>query len=205
MLHALKIYLVFVGILLTAASVWAQDSAGSPYRLTLEDAIHRGLQANLGVLVAETRTQEAAAAAERKQSLLLPRVQIQTPVAVQSRSLAAEGISINTPLLHLPQVVGPFSTYEARAYADQPLVDMQLLHGLRSAKQSTAASMDDYQDVRDQVIRNVAAVYLSAQAQFAEVVAARSQVDTAQALAKLAVEQRDAGVATGIDVLRAHA
>lgn len=204
MLHALKIYLVFVGILLTAASVWAQDSAGSPYRLTLEDAIHRGLQANLGVLVAETRTQEAAAAAERKQSLLLPRVQIQTPVAVQSRSLAAEGISINTPLLHLPQVVGPFSTYEARAYADQPLVDMQLLHGLRSAKQSTAASMDDYQDVRDQVIRNVAAVYLSAQAQFAEVVAARSQVDTAQALAKLAVEQRDAGVATGIDVLRAQ-
>ena len=66
MLHALKIYLVFVGILLTAASVWAQDSAGSPYRLTLEDAIHRGLQANLGVLVAETRTQEAEAAAERK-------------------------------------------------------------------------------------------------------------------------------------------
>jgi outer membrane protein TolC len=204
MIHGRKIHFVFVEILLMAASAWAQDNVASSYRLTLEDAIHRGLQANLGVLVAETRTQEAGAAAERKQSLLLPRVQIQTPVAVQSRSLAAEGISINTPLLHLPQVVGPFSTYEARAYADQPLVDMQLLHGLRSARQAAAASRDDYQDARDQVIRNVAALYLSAQAQFAEVVAAESLVDTAQALAKLAVEQRDAGVATGIDVLRAQ-
>jgi outer membrane protein TolC len=185
-----------------AASAWAQNGSVPSYRLTLEDAIHRGLQANLGVLVAETRTQEAAAAAERKQSLLLPRVQIQTPVAVQSRSLAAQGISF--PALHLPQVVGPFSTYEARAYADQPLVDMQLLHGLRSARQSTAASRDDYQDARDQVIRNVAAMYLSAQSQFAEVVAAESSVDTARALDKLAVEQRDAGVATGIDVLRAQ-
>jgi outer membrane protein TolC len=195
-----------LAFLMIAASAVAQDIRVVPYRLTLEDAIHRGLAANLGVLVAETRTQEAAAAAERKQSLLLPRVRIATPVTVLSQSLAAEGISINIPALHLrlPQVVGPFGTYEARAYADQPLVDMQLLHGLRSARQSTAASRDDYQDARDQVIRNVAAMYLSAQAQFAEVVAAESQADTAQALAKLAVEQRDAGVATGIDVLRAQ-
>jgi outer membrane protein TolC len=54
------------------------------------------------------------------------------------------------------------------------------------------------------VIRNVAALYLSSQAQFAEVVAAQSRVDTAEALSKLAVDQRDAGVATGIDVLRAQ-
>ena len=198
------ISLFVLALWMIGAAATAQDVPAGPYRLTLEDAIHRGLQANLGVLVAETRTQEAVAAAERKQSLLLPRVEIQTPIAVQSRSLAAEGISINTPLLHLPTVVGPFSTYDARAYADQPLVDLQLLHGLRSARQSTAASRDDYQDARDQVIRNVAALYLAAQSEFAEVVAAESRVDTAQALDKLAVEQRDAGVATGIDVLRAQ-
>jgi len=189
-------------VILTAALMTAQNGPATPYRLTLEDAIHRGLQANLGVLVAETRTQEAVAAAERSQSLLLPRVRIAIPATIQSQSLAAEGISV--PGLPLPQVVGPYSVYDARAYADQPIVDMQLWHGLRSARQSTAAAREDYQDARDLVIRNVAALYLSAQSEFAEVVAAESRVDTAQALYKLAADQRDAGVATGIDVLRAQ-
>lgn len=184
-----------------ATSAWAQDTTAT-LRLTLDDAIHRGLQSNLGVMVAESRRQEAAATTERRQSLLLPRVRIETPVAVQSRSLKAQGISVSG--LPLPDVVGPFSTYEARAYVDQPIVDIQSLHSLRSAKQSASAAKSDYQDARDQEIRTVAALYLSAQSQFAEVVAAQSRVETAQALYKLAVDQRDAGIATGIDVLRAQ-
>jgi len=202
MIQRVKVPVTLLALLAMAACVWAQDGVPPPFRLTLEDAIHRGLQANLGVLLAETRTDEAVATAERRHSLLLPRVHIETPVAVQSRSLAAEGISISG--LPLPQVVGPFSTYDARAYADQRIVDLQSLHALRSARQSAAAARSDYQDARDLVIRNVAALYLSAQSQFAQVVAAQSRVDTAQALYKLAADQRSAGVATGIDVLRAQ-
>jgi outer membrane protein TolC len=202
MIQRVRVPATLLVLLAMAACVWAQDGTAPPLRLTLEDAIHHGLQANLGVLVAETRTEEAVATAERRHSLLLPRVHIETPVAVQSRSLAAEGISV--PGLPLPQVVGPFSTYDARAYADQRIVDLQSLHALRSARQSVAAARSDYQDARDLVIRNVAALYLSAQSQFAQVVAAQSRVDTAQALYKLAADQRDAGVATGIDVLRAQ-
>jgi outer membrane protein TolC len=202
MIYRLRSSLYLVVLLLTVAVACAQKAPAVPYRLTLEDAIHRGLQANLGVLVAETRTQEAEANYERQHSLLLPRVQIKAPVTVQSLSLAAMGISI--PGLPLPQVVGPFSTYDARAYADQVVVDLQSLHASRSAKLSITAAGSDYQDARDQVIRNVAALYLSAQSQFAQAVSAQSRVDTAEALCKLAIEQRDAGVATGIDVLRAQ-
>ena len=198
MKQGMKLFASLIVILMIAAPAWPQSSA--PLRLTLEDAIHRGLQANLGVLVAETRTQEASATAERRQSLLLPRVRIEAPAAVQSRSLVAQGISFPG----VPAVVGPFSTYEARAFADQSIVDMQSLHALRSSRFSSAAARSDFQDARDQVIRYVAALYLSAQAQFAQVVAAQSRVDTAQTLYKLAVDQRDAGVATGIDVLRAQ-
>ncbi|HVJ04437.1 MAG TPA: TolC family protein [Candidatus Saccharimonadales bacterium] len=202
MMHRLSFPLKLAALLLIATPALSQNGTAAPYRLTLADAIHRGLQANLGVLVAETRIHETEATAERRQSLLLPRVRVEAPVAVQSRSLAAQGISV--PGLPLPQVVGPFSTYEARAYAEQPIVDLQSLHALRSARQSTASAKSDYQDARDLVIRNVAALYLSAQSQFAETVAAQSRVETAQALYKLAAEQRDAGVATGIDVLRAQ-
>jgi outer membrane protein TolC len=199
MIRPLRIPLSFFLLCLATAMAPAQNA---PFRLTLSDAIHRGLQSNLGVLVAETRVQEAVAVSERRQSLLLPRVQIQAPVALQSHSLRAEGISV--PGLPLPDVVGPYSTVEARAYADQPIVDLQALHTLRSARQSTGAARLDYQDARDLVIRNVASLYLSAQAQFAEVIAAQSRVDTAEVLQKLAKDQRDAGVATGIDVLRAQ-
>jgi outer membrane protein TolC len=203
MIRRVKIPVTFFVVLITAAFACAQAGSASPYRLTLKDAIHRGLQANLGVLVAETRTQEAVGAAERSQSLLLPRVRIEAPViAVQSRNLAAEGISF--PGIPLPEVVGLFSTYDFRAYGDQQIVDMQALHGLRSARLSTSAARADYQNARDLVIRNVAALYLSAQSEFAQVASAQSLVDTAQALYKLAAEQRDAGVATGIDVLRAQ-
>ena len=199
MIRPPKIPLSLVLFCLTPLLVSAQST---PLRLTLSGAIHRGLQANLGVLVAETRVQEAASISERRQSLLLPRVQIQTPVAIQSHSLRAMGISV--PGLPLPDVVGPYSTYEARAYADQTIVNLQALHTLRSAKLSTASARSDYQDARDVVIHNVAALYLSAQAEFAEVIAAQSRVDTAEVLQKLAKDQRDAGVATGIDVLRAQ-
>jgi outer membrane protein TolC len=199
MIDRLKIPLCLLLLCMVAASASAQSA---PFRLTLKDAIHRGLQANLGVLVAQTRTEEAAAVGERMHSLLLPRVHIEAPVATQSEDLAALGISI--PHLPIPEVVGPFSTYGVRAYADQPIVDMQLLHGLRAARQTTAAAGSNYQDARDLVIRNVAALYLSSQAEFAEVVAAESRVETAEALSKLATDQRDAGVATGIDVLRAQ-
>ena len=199
MIRPLSISLSFF-LLFTVPSFAQEQSA--PLRLTLLDAIHRGLQANLGVLVAETRVQEAAAISERRQSLLLPRVQIQTPVAVQSHSLKAMGISV--PGLPLPDVVGPYSTYEARAYADLSVVDLQALHALRGARESTSAARSDYQDARDLVIRSVATLYLSSQSQFAEVMAAESRVDTAQTLLKVATDQRDAGVATGIDVLRAQ-
>ncbi len=200
MIHRLRTPFCLLLLFMTAVLARAQKAPMPPYRLTLEDAIHRGLQANLGVLVAETRAQEAEGAYERQHSLLLPRAQIKAPVTVQTLSLAALGIRVP----NLPQVVGPFSTYDVHAYADQAIVDLQSLHASRSAKLSGAASASDYQDARDQVIRNVAALYLSAQSQFAGAVAAQSRVETAEALSNLAVEQREAGVATGIDVLRAQ-
>jgi len=185
--------------LLLCGSAWAQSA---PLRLTMQEAIRRGVQANLSVLVAETRSGEAAGTVERRRSLLQPRVRIETPVALQNRSLAAMGIVV--PHVSLPEVTGAYSTYDARAYADQAIVDRQALHALRSARLSASAASSDYQDARDEVIRSVAGQYLAAQSQFADAASASSRVDTAEALYKLAADQRDAGVAMGIDVLRAQ-
>ena len=91
----------------------------TPYRLTLREAIEKGLQANLSVLVANTRVEEAEGTRTRRLSAaLLPRVRSESYANVQNRNLRAFGIWAPG----FPAVVGPFSNYDFRVAADQDLV-----------------------------------------------------------------------------------
>ena len=64
----------------------------APYRLTLEEAIQKGLQANVGVLVAGTRVTEAEGTRERRLSSYLPHAHIETPAVYQTVNIKAQGI-----------------------------------------------------------------------------------------------------------------
>jgi outer membrane protein TolC len=184
----------FVG---TPAS--AQQS--SPYRLTLQDAIQKALQANLSVLAASTRVDEAEGTRMRRLSAaLLPRVNAQTYANVQNRDLSAFGISAPG----FPQVVGPFSNYDFRVYAQQNVVDLESRYGLKASESAIAAGKLDYQDTRDLIVRAIAALYLNAESAAARVDAAHSRVTDSTTLLKLARDKHDAGTATGVDVLRAQ-
>lgn len=190
------ISLQFVVIALT---VTAQQPA--PYRLTLQDAIQKALQANLGVLVAGSRLEEAEGTRERrKAAALLPRVSAQAYASVQNRNLRAFGIS----LPGMPEVVGPFSNYDFRISAQQNLVDLQSLRGLKASERALDAERMDVKDARDLIVRSIAGLYLSAQSAAARVEASRSRVTDSLALCKLANDKHDAGTATGVDVLRAE-
>lgn len=177
----------------------AQES--TPYRLTLRDAIQKALQANLNVLVAETRVEEADGTRTRRLSAaLFPRVRTQSYANYQNRSLAAFGIS----LPGVPAVVGPFSNYDFRFYADQNIVDLQSYRGWKASERALDASKMDYQDARDLIIRAVASLYLNAQSAAARVNAAQSRVTDSDVLYRLAKDRHDAGTATGVDVLRSQ-
>jgi outer membrane protein TolC len=189
---------VLAGALTMAPPCLAQDQ--QPYRLALKEAIERGLRANLSVLVAGTRLEEAQGTRERRQSLLLPRAYAEAPVSLQNRSLSAFGIS----LPGVPEVVGPFGLYEARFYVDQPLLDLQSYHNLKAGEKQVQVAQRSYQDTRNVIVRQVAGLYLDAETAAARTQAAQARVTTAEALYELASEQRGAGVATGVDVLRAE-
>ncbi|MGA9023222.1 MAG: TolC family protein [Terracidiphilus sp.] len=174
-----------------------------PYRLTLQDAIHKALQANLNVLVADTRVDESQGARERSLSAaLLPRVNAQVYANYQNRDLRAFGISV--PGLPLPNVVGPFSNYDFRIYAQQNIVDLASYRSYKASERSLDASKLDDQDARDLIVRAVAGYYLSAQSAQARADAAQSRVTDSETLLKLAGDKHDAGTATGVDVLRAQ-
>jgi outer membrane protein TolC len=189
----------FLAIGLLAASA-PPVGAQVPYRLTLKEAIEKGLQNNLRVLVAGTLVDEAAGSRQRRLAKLLPRLRGEGLANVQTRSLRAFGITFPGA----PDIVGPFSNYDLRAYVDQPLLDLPNYYRWKGSSRQEQAARLEYQDVRDLIIRQVAALYLNAQAAAARVEAAASRVTTAEELHRLAREQREAGVATGVDVLRAE-
>jgi len=172
----------------------------SPYRLTLREAIDKGLQANLSVLVADTRVQELEGTRVRRLANLLPKVRAQSYANLQNRNLRAFGISFPG----VPEVVGPFSNYDFRIYADQSVVDLQSYRNWKAADVLAESGKLDYQNARDLVIRSIASLYLSGQAAAARVEAAQSRVTASDALYRLAKDRHDTGVATGVDVLRAQ-
>lgn len=195
-------------ICLAAASVVAVFSGPItaqpvPGQLTLEGAIEQGLRANLNVLVAGTRVEEDEGARSRSLSAaLLPRVNSQVYANYQNRNLRAFGISV--PGLPLPNVVGPFSNYDFRIYAQQNVIDLASLRALKASNLTLDAAKMDEQDARDLIVRVIAGLYLNAQSAQARAQAAESRVTDSATLLKLAEDKHAAGTATGVDVLRAQ-
>jgi outer membrane protein TolC len=195
------VWLCSVGVAALLGAVGHAEQ--TPHSLTLEDAIQQGLRANLNVLVAGTRVQENEGAQVRSLSAaLLPRVNSQVYANYQNRNLRAFGISV--PGLPLPNVVGPFSNYDFRIYAQQNIVDLASYRMLKASDLALDAGKMDEQDARDLIVRVIAGLYLNAQSAQARAQAAQSRVTDSEALLKLAQDKHAAGTATGVDVLRAQ-
>ncbi|MGA3047140.1 MAG: TolC family protein [Terracidiphilus sp.] len=184
-----------------SASAQAQQPA--PLRLTLQDAIQKGLQANISVLVGTTRVDEAEGTRSRRESAaLLPHINAQTYANAQNRNLRAFGLSL--PGIPIPSVVGPFSNYDFRIYAQQNIVDLESYRNLKASDRAIDASKMDLQDARDLLVLVIAGLYLNAQSVAARASAAESRVIDSTTLYKLAKDKHDTGTATGVDVLRAE-
>ena len=144
-----RVQLVAALLMLWTFSVAAHAEQGNqpaPYRLTLQEAIQKGLQANLSVLLSGARVDGAAGTRIRRLSAaLLPRVNAQTYANYQNRNLRAFGFS----LPGIPDVIGPFSNYDIRLYAQQNLIDLHSLNLLRASTHDVEADKMDDRDARD--------------------------------------------------------
>jgi outer membrane protein TolC len=100
--------------------------------------------------------------------------------------------------------VGPFSYTTAQANVSAKVLDFNARRNLKSARAAEQAARLSVEDARDLVVQAAANAYLLVIADASRVQAVKAQVETDQALYKRAADQRDAGVAAGIDVLRAQ-
>jgi outer membrane protein TolC len=168
--------------------------------LTLDDAIQRGLQTNLGMILSGTQT--AAARAQRLTELqsLLPDVEFGGTETLQQVDLAAIGLHFQG----IPTIVGPFGYVDLRAYLNWSLVDVASLRNYLAAKHNFAAAQLSAQDARDMVVLTVGNAYLLVLADQAQVSSVEAQVATAKVSLDQAIQNHQAGTSPLLDELRAR-
>jgi len=184
---------------LALASAAAAQPA--PLQLSLADAVKRGLEKNLAVIVQEQKLQQSNSARLQALSALLPHISADFRESRQIVNLAAFGFT-GFGGFDIPNLIGPFNVVDARLFVSAPVVDLAASHEVRSATALQTAAQADYRTTRETVVLIVGSLYLQALADQARVASADAQVTTADALVRLAEDQHNAGIVPEIDVLR---
>jgi outer membrane protein TolC len=181
-------------------SIVQGEVSAQPLALSLDDAIQRGLQTNLGIIL--SGTQASTARAERLSDLqtLLPSIDLNAKETVSQVDLPAEGLRIPG----LPTVIGPFGYTDVRASLSWSLVDLASLHTYLAARHNFAAAQLSAEDARDMVVLTVGNAYLLVLADQTQISSVQAQVDTSKVSLDQAVANHQAGTAPMLDELRAR-
>jgi outer membrane protein TolC len=173
-------------------------------KLSLKEAVQRGLVYNLSSVGLANAVKQAHGQAQVVRSALLPNVSGSLGETVQQSDLRAEGLRIISPIpgLSIPSIVGPFNYFDLRARLSQSVIDLTARRNYKSANEILRANELSAQDARDLVVQAVAGTYLQVVAAEARVESARSQLATANALYDQALQQRNVGVVAQVDVDR---
>ena len=107
-------------------------------KLSILDAIDRGIRHNLGLLLSQEQTQSARAQYRRNLSSLLPNISGRATDSIQQINLAAFGIPLPAGLTS--PVVGPFNVLDARAAFSQTVVDFNALNRMRQSAENEKAA-----------------------------------------------------------------
>jgi outer membrane protein TolC len=190
-----------------ATSTTAPDAQGGLLRLTIEDAIQRGLRYNLGAIYAHVQLKSAQGSLVGMRSALLPTITGGLSENVDKVDMAAEGFDASSlPSIgsYFPSVIGPFHFYSAQGQVSYNPFDMVAVRNLLSARQQNKSAQLSERDAREQIVLAVSATYLQVLVQQARVESVASQVKYAQAVYDQAFQQREAGARSSIEVNRSR-
>lgn len=179
--------------------------AGKPnttvLKLSLEGAVQLGLKQNLGRMLASDAVVNAEGQKWQALSELLPNVVTDTRFGVHQIDTRAV-IGINLP--GHPPVIGPFGYFDSRAFLKQSVFSWESIERARSSNAQVKSAEFASKDARELVVVVIVANYLLTIADQSEVESATSQRDTAKALFQQASDQKTAGLASSVDVLRSQ-
>jgi outer membrane protein TolC len=184
----------------------AQGRTSFSGKLSLREAIERGIQYNLGAVGIAQAVRQAHSESRIARSALLPNLNGNLSETVEQTNLEAFGLRFHFPVpgVSIPTVVGPFNFFDLRATLSQTVADLTVWNNYRSATETLRANQLSARDARDVVVLAVGGAYLQAIAANARVKSARAQLETAKALYQQTSEQRKVGLVAQIDVNRSR-
>jgi outer membrane protein TolC len=182
--------------------------------LTLDDAIQRGIQANLAIT--QARIQQQQSDAQRLQSLnsLLPSIKAEASTGAHQYNLTTFGFNAGilkqiAPLF--PDVnfanfnpIVKVDVTQADAALDWTAGDLAAYTRYRAAKESLKAAYFNTQSSRGLVVLNVGNQYLKTLADQSQIDSAEALLRADEVLLKQAQAEHEAGTAARLDELRAR-
>ena len=168
--------------------------------LSLDLAIHMGLQYNLGLVLSGVNAGSAGAQQLQQLQALLPTVTASAKEADQQTNLQAEGLVIPG----FPAVIGPYAYTDIRGSVQWSLLNLSSLDNYLASKHNFQGSRLSIEDAKDMVVLTVGNAYLLCIADASRVQSAQSQVDTSKVSLDQAVANHQAGTSPLLDELRAR-
>ena len=174
-------------------------------RISLEDAIARGLRFNLGLI--DSQQADAGVRAEREHalSLLLPQISARAQQSYEQLSFKALNIKLPPRAgFQLPPTSGGFGYSEGDILAHSEVVNLELRDRYKEQKALESASALSTKDARDIVVYAVGTAYFQVVASDARLATARAALASAQELNNQVTNQYKSEVSPEIDALRAR-
>jgi outer membrane protein TolC len=175
-----------------------QTASPESVPLSLKDAVSRGLQYNLGLLLQEASVTQARGERWRALEQLLPNLSSSLNERRTVINLAVFGFKAD------PSIIGPFNIFDARVALSQPLVDLQAMNDYKAAALNAHAEAQGIKTARDLVVLVAVNLYLEAVTASSRIELAQAQRQTAEALLQQATDLKNSGIVAGVDVLRAQ-
>jgi outer membrane protein TolC len=186
-------------------SVPGRDLPPGEVKLSLAEAVRRGLEVNLGSITASNSSMTARAQRAQALSQLLPQISATLGATETQVNLAAFGLNaIGGAFPGFPTVVGPFHYVQGQGNLNWNALNFTQIRNYQSSKQLERASTFELRNARDLVVLAVGGTYLQVIADAARVASQETQVKYAQAVYDRSAAQLSAGTNTRIDVTRSR-
>jgi outer membrane protein TolC len=186
-------------VIVAAAAAGAQTPP--PIRLTLKDAVNLALRQNPQVAIANLNLAESTEAHAISRSALLPQIAVGASDYVTRANIES---LFGKPVPGFPQHTGPFWAIEAGTRFSMPILDLSLWRRWQASREVMTSSSAQRDVVREMNAQLVVSQYLGGLRAAADVAAAKSRMDLAEALFTLAGDLEKNGVGTSLDTLRAN-
>ncbi|HEV3150445.1 MAG TPA: TolC family protein [Acidobacteriaceae bacterium] len=174
-------------------------------KLSLQDAVDRGLRFNLGLIDSQQADASVRAQRERALAELLPQISARAEQTYEQ--LSFKSINIKLPPqagFQVPPTSGAFGYQDARIVAQSAVFNAELINRYKSQKALEAASILSTKDARDVVVFAVGAAYFQVVASQARVATAQASLASTREFETQVSNQYKSEVSPEIDALRAQ-